>query len=255
VNLLDVLILGVVEGLTEFLPVSSTGHLMLTARILNLAQTDFTKTFEISIQLGAILSVVLASKKSIMDIRVIKRVLTAFFPTALLGLILYKIVKNVLLDNTDIVLWALLIGGILLILFEKIHHEDDKGIDDLKKISYKKAFLIGVFQSAAMIPGVSRAAATILGGLVLGLKRKTIVEFSFLLAIPTMLASTIYDVCKSANTFTQTQIGLLIMGAGVSFVVAMVSIQFLLHFIKNHNFIWFGVYRILVAITFWFFLK
>ncbi len=253
---LDALILGIVEGITEFLPISSTGHLMLAAQLLGLSQTSFLKTFEISIQLGAILSVVvLYAKKFLMDIEIMKRVLAAFIPTAVLGLIFYKIIKNVFLDSTQIVLWALFIGGILLILFEKIHRENDQTIDDLKKLTLKKAFFIGVFQSIAMIPGVSRAAATILGGLFLGLKRKTIVEFSFLLAVPTMLAATVLDLYKNINAFSQAQIGILLVGAGVSFMVAILSIKFLLHFIKNHNFISFGIYRVLAALAFWFLIK
>ncbi|MCR4337063.1 MAG: undecaprenyl-diphosphatase UppP [Candidatus Omnitrophica bacterium] len=250
-NYLDALILGIVEGVTEFLPISSTGHLMLTSQLLNLPSTDFLKSFEISIQLGAILAVVvLYAKRVLVDIKIIKRVLMAFLPTAVLGLLLYKVVKNFLLNSTLTVLWALFIGGILLIIFEKLHHEDEQALDDLSRIPYGKAFLIGVFQSLAMIPGVSRAAATILGGLILGLKRKTIVEFSFLLAIPTMSAATALDLYKSAHAISLHEMGILIFGAGVSFVVAMLSIKFLLHFIQNHNFVSFGIYRILVAVIF-----
>ena len=255
-NHMDAFILGVVEGITEFLPISSTGHLMLTAKLLGLSQTPFLKTFEISIQLGAILSVVvLYFKKFLTDIDILKRILAAFIPTAVSGLIFYKIIKNIFLNNTQIVLWALFIGGILLILFEKTHREHEGSTDDLKAFPYPKAFLIGVFQSAAMIPGVSRSAATILGGLFLGLNRKTIVEFSFLLAVPTMFAATVLDLSKNIDAFSRDQIGILLMGAGVSFIVAIVSIKFLLHFIKNHNFIWFGAYRIAAALAFWFIIK
>ena len=253
---LDAFILGIVEGIAEFLPISSTGHLMLASHLLQLSPTAFLKSFEISIQLGAILSVlVLYTKKFLLDMEVIKRLIAAFIPTAVLGLALYKIVKNVFLNSTSIVLWALFIGGILLIIFEKIHREDHQAIDDIKTMPCSKAFLIGAFQSIAMIPGVSRSAATILGGLLLGLKRKTIVEFSFLLAVPTMLAATALDLYKNIDSFSSAQIDILLIGAGVSFVVALLSMKFLLHFIKNHNFIGFGVYRILAALTFWLFLK
>lgn len=248
---LDAIILGIVEGITEFLPISSTGHLMLTAKLLNLPQTEFVKTFEISIQLGAILSVVVVSRKLIVDWQVIKRVMAAFFPTAIVGLFLYKIVKHVLLNSIATVLWALLVGGIFLIIFEKYHREHPEAIDNLATLPYPKAVLIGVFQSFAMVPGVSRAAATILGGLLLGLKRKAIVEFSFLLAIPTMLASTALDLYKNIGSFSLDQLGVLLVGGFVSFVVAIFSIKFLLYFIKNHDFVWFGIYRILVAILFW----
>lgn len=252
-NFMDALIFGIVEGITEFLPISSTGHLMLTAEVMGFSQTDFLKSFEIAIQLGAILSVVvLYWKKFLVDFEVLKRVVAAFLPTAVLGFFLYKIFKKVLLNSPQVVLWALFIGGIFLIIFEWLHRGKEAVDEDLENISYRKAFGIGIFQSLAMIPGVSRAAATIVGGLLLGLKRKTIVEFSFLLAVPTMLAATALDFLKSAHEFSLGQMEFLLVGFVSSFAVALLSIKFLLHFIKNHTFIWFGVYRIAVALLFWF---
>ena len=172
-NLLQTLIMSVVEGITEFLPISSTGHLMLTARALGLTQTNFLKTFEITIQFGAVLSVVvLYWRQLLVDVRVLKRVITAFIPTAILGLIFYKIIKNYLLTNCNIVLWSLLLGGLALIGFELLHKEKDNAISELGSISYGTSLLIGLFQAVAMVPGVSRSAATIVGGLVLGLKKK-----------------------------------------------------------------------------------
>ena len=248
------LVFGVVEGLTEFLPISSTGHLILTAKVLGLTQTDFLKSFEIAIQLGAILAVVILYwRRLLVDIEVLKRVLIAFVPTAILGAILYKIIKKVLLNSYEVVLWSLLWGGILLIVFEYFHREKDTDIDDLKQIPYSKAFMIGIFQSLAMVPGVSRAAATIVGGLILGLTRKAVVEFSFLLAVPTMLAATALDLLKSAHEFSSGQMEFLLIGFVSAFAVAVLSIKFLLHFVKNHTFIGFGVYRVLVAV--FFFLK
>ncbi|HLD69745.1 MAG TPA: undecaprenyl-diphosphate phosphatase [Candidatus Omnitrophota bacterium] len=280
-NLFDALIFGIVEGVTEFLPISSTGHLMLSAQVMGLGQTNFLKSFEIAIQLGAILSVVvLYWNKFLVDFEVLKRALAAFLPTAVLGFFLYKIIKKFLLNSPQVVLWSLFLGGILLIIFECLHrekellqnsdlrhseeHSDEESHpekilrfaqndrEDLAKISYRKAFIIGIFQSLAMIPGVSRAAATIIGGLLLGLKRRTIVEFSFLLAVPTMLAATALDLLKSAHEFSSGQMEFLLVGFVSSFAVALLSIKFLLHFIKNHTFIWFGVYRIAVALLFWF---
>ena len=252
-NIFDALIFGIVEGVTEFLPISSTGHLMLTAKVLGFTQTNFLKSFEIAIQLGAILSVVaLYWKKFLVDFEVLKRVLAAFLPTAVLGFFLYKIVKKILLNGPEVVLWSLFVGGIFLIIFEWLHREKETAVGDLGKISYRKAFCIGIFQSLAMIPGVSRAAATIVGGLLLGVKRKTIVEFSFLLAVPTMLAAAALDLLKSAGEFSLDQMEFLSVGFISSFIVAIFSIKFLLHFIKNHTFIWFGVYRIAVALLFWF---
>lgn len=245
------LILGVVEGITEFLPVSSTGHLILTGQVMGLPETEFLKSFYIAIQLGAILSVVVLYWRALLlDMDVLKKVIAAFLPTAVIGLILYKLIKQYLLSNDLVVVWALLIGGILLIAFEAWHKEADGSIDEVKNISYKQAMLIGLFQSLAVVPGVSRSAATILGGLFLGLKRKTIVEFSFLLAIPTMAAATGLDLLKSAYSFSGQQFILLGVGFGVSFVVAILSIKFLLHFIKKNNFMVFGFYRIIVAVVF-----
>ena len=156
------------------------------------------------------------------------------------------------MNSPQVVLWSLFIGGIFLIIFEWLYREKKTAVEDLGKIPYRKAFFIGIFQSLAMIPGVSRAAATIVGGLLLGVSRKTIVEFSFLLAVPTMLAATALDLLKSAGEFSLNQMEFLLVGFIASFIVAILSIKFLLHFIKNHTFIWFGVYRIAVALLFWF---
>jgi len=251
-NLLSAVIFGIVEGITEFLPISSTGHLILTAQILKVLQSDFLKSFEIAIQSGAILAVlVLYGKTLFLDFKIFKRILVAFIPTALIGVIFYKIIKGCLLGNNQVVLWSLFIGGIILIIFELIHGEKKDATDELASVSYKQSFLIGIFQSIAIIPGVSRSAATIIGGLILGLKRKTIIEFSFLLAVPTMLAATFLDLFKSASTFSIDQFLFLSVGFLISFIVAILSIKFLLMFIKRHNFISFGIYRILIALLFW----
>jgi undecaprenyl-diphosphatase len=251
-NFFEAFIFGIVEGITEFLPISSTGHLILTAHALGLTQTDFLKTFEIAIQFGAILSVVLLYwRELLVDRRVLARVVAAFIPTAVLGLAFYKIIKKYLLDSSGIVLWSMLLGGIFLIGFELMRRDKDGGIEELGEISFGKSFIIGLFQSLAMIPGVSRSAATIVGGLVLGLKRKTIVEFSFLLAVPTMLAATGLDLMKNANQFSVEQFGFLSVGFVVSFISALIGVKFLLKFIKNHTFIPFGIYRILLVIAFW----
>lgn len=225
---------------------------MLTAHILNLSQTEFLKTFEISIQFGAILSVVvLYWRQLLVDFEVLKRVIVAFLPTAVLGLVCYKIIKTYLLSNHHLVLWTLLLGGIALIVFELIHKEKEDSVDDLAAIPYRTAVYLGLYQAVAMIPGVSRSAATIVGGLILGIKRKTIVEFSFLLAVPTMLAATVLDLYKNAGQFSVDQLSTLSIGFAASFVSALLGVKFLLRFIKNHTFIPFGVYRIAAAIAFW----
>lgn len=225
---------------------------MLTAQLLNFKQTEFLKSFEIAIQLGAVSAVVVLYWRTLVKgARIYKLFFTAFLPTALVGLFFYKFIKNFLLSNNGIVLWSLFIGGILLVVFELFYREKSDSADSLESISYKQSFCIGLFQSIAVIPGVSRAAATIIGGLCLGLKRKTIVEFSFLLAIPTMMGATVLDLTKSANSFKTFEFFLLSAGFCVSFAVAAVVIKFLLRFIKRHNFILFGIYRICIAVLFW----
>lgn len=255
-NIFHGIILGIVEGITEFLPISSTGHLMLAASKLGLDQTEFLKSFEIAIQLGAILSVIVLYWRTLTrSLDIWKRVIVAFLPTACIGLILYKIAKRFLLANNMVVLWSLFIGGILLIVFELFYREKVEATDTIPQISYKQSFCIGLFQSIAIIPGVSRSAATIIGGLALGLKRKTIVEFSFFLAIPTMLAATALDMLHSAGNFNSQQFIILGIGFLVSFLVALIAVKFLLVFIKRHNFILFGLYRIAVAVLFWLVLR
>ena len=252
-NLWQSLVLGVVEGITEFLPISSTGHLILMSRLLQIAQSDFLSSFQIAIQLGAILAVlVLYWRSFILDTEIIKRVAAAFIPTAVIGFMAYAFIKHILMASEQVVIWALLAGGIVLIVFELFYKERESAIDSIGKLSYKQAVLIGLFQSLAMVPGVSRSAATIIGGLSLGLKRKTIVEFSFLLAVPTMAAATGLDLIKNAGAFSFDQAGLLIGGFLTAFIVALLSIKFLLYFVKNHNFVAFGVYRIAVALVFLF---
>lgn len=249
---IQTIVLGIVEGITEFLPISSTGHLILTSELLQLKQTDFLKTFNISIQLGAILAVVaLYWRKLLLDWKIIKRIASAFIPTAIIGLALYKIIKTYLLGSNTVVLWALFIGGVILLIFELLYKEKETDVDKLENISYKQAVIIGLCQSLAVVPGVSRAAATIVGGLLLHLKRKTIVEFSFLLAVPTMAAATGFDLIKTAPSFTIQQFYLLAVGFVVSFIIAIFAIKFLLSFIQKHTFIPFAIYRMAIALIFW----
>lgn len=251
---LTAIILGAVEGLTEFLPVSSTAHLLLASDLLDLTSTTFLKSFVIAIQLGAILAVVWLYRQKIFQtsLELHKKVLTAFVPTAIIGFLLYKLIKNFLLNNTNIALWALLLGGIILIAFEYFYREQDASETAPQNISYRQALLIGLAQALAVVPGVSRAAATILGGRALGLGRRTIVEFSFLLAIPTMLAATGYDLLQNFASFSLAQVDWLFIGFASAFVFALISVKFLLKYIQQHDFTWFGVYRIVLALVFLF---
>ncbi len=247
-NVGQAIVLGFVEGVTEFLPISSTGHMILVSNFLGIAQSDFVKSFEIIIQLGAILAVVVFyARKIVMQKELILPVLLGFVPTAVIGLVMYRIVKTYLLGNTSIVVGSLFVGGIIMIAVERwIVPSWNRRSRPF--ISGRDAMLIGLFQAMAIIPGVSRSAATIIGGLLLGVRRENIVEFSFLLAIPTMAAATGLDLISNASLFSSTQAGLLAVGFVVSFVTALGSIRFLLHYIKMHDFAAFGVYRIVVAI-------
>lgn len=253
---------GIVEGVTEFLPISSTAHLMLTADILGIPATNFQKSFEIIIQFGAICSVLALYWSSFFKFAVLKKLLVAFLPTGVIGLLAYKAVK-VLLGDITLVLWTLLLGGVALIVFEYwykrtqvgAHTEDSTSIAHrISHISYGRCLAIGVFQAVALVPGVSRSAATIVGGLALGIPRTTIVEFSFLLAVPTMLAATGLDFLKNYADFSRADFSTLVVGFIVSFLVALFSIRFLLRFIKTHDFTPFGIYRVLVAALLFFFL-
>jgi len=251
-NILQAIIFGIVEGITEFLPVSSTGHLMLTARYLGISQTEFVKSFEIAIQSGAILAVaVLYRRRLLKGGKIWGKLIAAFLPTAAVGALLYRVIKNCLLSSSSTVLWSLFLGGLALILFEIFYREKAGSAGELSEITYPQALLIGLFQSLAIVPGVSRAAATIVGGLALGIKRKTIVEFSFLLAVPTIAAAMLLDLVKSSYAFSSAQFLALLVGFIVSFAVALVAMRFLVVFIKTHTFIPFGIYRMLIAIAFW----
>lgn len=249
-NFLDATILGVVEGITEFLPISSTGHLILTNTILGIPETDFVKTFEIAIQSGAIAAVLVMYWRRFLEIDTIKKLIIGFIPTGIIGLALYKIVKTYLLGNSMVVVAALATGGIALIAFEYWHEDKEDAISSVDGISYYQAGALGVFQTIALIPGVSRSAATIVGGLFMGLKRETIVEFSFLLAVPTMAAATGLDLLKNASSFTSDNLILLVIGFVVSAFVAYLSMRFLLAYVRTHTFIPFGIYRIVVAALF-----
>jgi undecaprenyl-diphosphatase len=248
---LHALILGIVEGFSEFLPISSTGHLLLVSDLLKLEQTNFLKTFLIVIQLGSILSVIVFYWRSLLIRKeAMLRIIAAFIPTAIVGFLLEKVIRDVLFESVATILWALAIGGIILIVFEKYHHESPTDVTDMEKITYTQAFLIGLCQALAVIPGVSRSGATIVGGMLLGVSRKAIVDFSFVLAVPTMLAATLLEIVKHHSEMSFDQSGLLLIGFVTSFVVALLSIKWLLGFIKHHNFVAFGVYRILIALLF-----
>jgi undecaprenyl-diphosphatase len=251
-HFLDALILGIVEGLTEFLPVSSTGHLILAARLLHLPATEFLSTFEVVIQLGAILAVVaLYFKRFLTDWQTNKKLLVALLPSLVVGGLFYPFIKT-LFDSPETVVVALAVGGFLILLIEWFEKDRPKRITDVREVSYTTALAIGICQAFAVIPGVSRAAATIMGGLLLGLERRAIVEFSFLLAVPTMLAASSIDLYKSTFAWTGQELALLLVGFVSAFVVALLAVRLLLRFVATHTFAPFGIYRIILALLFFF---
>ena len=247
-SLLHALVLGLVEGITEFLPVSSTAHLILAGHVLRLAESEFLKSFEIIIQLGAILSVVVLYWRKFWRLDVLVKLVVAVIPTGVIGLTVYKVLKSYLLGNITIVLAALLVGGIALIVFERFPQRDVEEVD-FSELTYRKAFLVGLFQAIAIIPGVSRSAATIVGGSLIGISKRTIVEFSFMLAVPTMLAASGLELVKN-HAAIAGNVAPLAVGFVVSFVTAIVAIKSFLGYLKRHDFAAFGWYRIVLAVVY-----
>lgn len=254
-TILHSIILGIVEGITEFLPISSTGHLILFSHILRIPNTNSLKSFEIAIQLGAILAVFLLYYKKFFNIHNLLKLFVAFLPTGILGLTLYKIIKTYLIGNTLVVCVSLFVGGVIMLLVENWYAKKNItsiGAQDfsLRDINYSQAFKLGLFQSIAMIPGVSRSGATIVGGLLMGLPRANIAEFTFLLAVPTMTAATLYDILKNYKLFTSSDITNISVGFVTAFITALLVVKWLLAYIKKHDFRVFAYYRIVAGIIF-----
>lgn len=254
-ELFEALLLGIVEGITEFLPISSTGHLIIASSALGIEQSAVHKSFEVIIQLGSILAVVFAFKDKIFtNFELWKRLIVGFIPTAILGFTLYKIIKSLFEPIT--VAYMLIIGGVIFLIVEYFYKEKAHHTASVEEVTYAQAFKIGLFQSLAMIPGTSRSGATIIGGLLIGLKRHVATEFSFLLAVPTMFAASFYDIYKNYESFNTDGLALLAVGFVTSFVVALVVIKWFLKFVKKHSFVAFGIYRIVAgAILLYFMMK
>ncbi len=244
-NLLQTIFLGIIEGLTEFLPVSSTAHLMIFSKLLGVGDLEFLKTFEIAIQLGAICAVlVLYFKKIFSDFSLIKNIVVGFVPTGVVGFLFYKIFKS-FLSNVWLALAMLFFGGIVLVLFDRVK----RGYEKDQPLNLKKSFVIGLWQTLAMIPGVSRSAATILGGMMAGLSKQNAVEFSFLLALPTMFSATAYDIYKNYFWLDFSQWQTLAIGFAVAFLSALISVKWFLGFVSKNSFANFGWYRIAFAVA------
>ena len=242
------ILLAVIEGLTEFLPVSSTGHMILGSSLMGIQSDNFVKLFTVSIQLGAILSViVLYFKRFFQTIGFYFKLLIAFLPAVFFGLLLSDKIDQLLESPLGVAI-ALLIGGVILLFVDKWFK--DGIIDNTDEITYVTAFKIGLFQCVSMIPGVSRSASTIVGGMSQKLSRKTAAEFSFFLAVPTMFGATakkLFDFYQDGFLISQEQVNLLLIGNVVAFIVAMLAIRYFITFLQTSGFRIFGWYRIIVG--------
>ena len=247
-TVIESIILGVVEGITEFLPISSTAHMIIVSTLLGLKQTLSNVAFEVIIQLGATLAIVAIylDKINFKEIELWKKVILAFFPLAVIGFLLRHQIKE--LFNLYTVAWMFIIGGIVFFIVEKIYSEEKVKVNEVEKVSYRQALLIGFFQVFALIPGTSRSGATIVGGMLGGLSRKTAADFSFLLAIPTMFAASGYEFVKNVSSFKDQNLLVLAVGFVVSFISCYIAVKWFLKFVKKYTLIPFGIYRIIVGI-------
>lgn len=255
-SVIEAIILAIIEGLTEFLPVSSTGHMIIGSSLMGIASDPFTKMFTVAIQLGAILSVIvlywrkfLPGEKSFTEtVMFYVKLFVAFLPSAIVGYLLNDKI-DAMLEKVHVVGFALIAGGILFLFIDKIFAKNE-GDENTKDVSPISALRIGFFQCIAMIPGVSRSAATIIGGLSQGLNKKTAAEFSFFLAVPTMFAATLYKMYSfydDGGRFGSNEILLLVIGNIVAFIVAIIAIKSFISFLTRHGFRIFGYYRIILG--------
>lgn len=248
---IQTIIIGIVEGLTEFLPISSTGHMIITEKLLNVPDNEYTKMFTVAVQLGAILAVVVLYWKKFFDLKnwqFYLKLAVGVLPALLLGFFFSEKIDT-LLESTTTVAVALLGGGIILLFIDNMFNHPR--IKTETEVSFTNSFVIGIWQCLAMIPGVSRSAASIIGGMQQKLTRSVAAEFSFFLAVPTMLAATCYKLYKhhkDTGGFTSLELQNLVIGNVVAFIVAVLAIKFFINFLKKHGFRVWGIYRIIVGI-------
>jgi len=249
-DIINTIILGIIEGFTEFLPISSTGHLIVASEFLGLEQTNVTKAFEVIIQFAAILAVYFnyQDKFTIKKIDLWTKVFLAFLPIGTVGFIFSHQIKE--LFSINIVAVMFIVGGIIFLIVEKFFiPKESEQIDDVESVTYKQALVIGFAQVFALIPGTSRAGSTIIGALLVKLSRKASAEFSFLLAFPVMSAVTAYDLLKHYTEFDMQHLLSLGIGFVVSFLVAFITIKLFLKFLEKFTFVAFGIYRIIFGIA------
>jgi undecaprenyl-diphosphatase len=242
-TIFEAVILAIVEGVTEFLPISSTGHMIIVSSLFGIQSSEFVKIFTVNIQLGAILSVlILYWKRFFQSLDFYYKLIVAFIPAAIIGFLLGDYIDS-LLENVLVVAIMLLAGGVILLFVDKWFANNTQE----KELTFPSAFVIGLFQCIALIPGVSRSASTIIGGMAKGLTRKQAAEFSFFLAVPTMFAATAYKLLKNYKSIQTEHIQLLAVGNLVAFIVAIIAIKFFISILTKYGFKAFGWYRIVVG--------
>jgi len=247
-NIIESIVIAIVEGLTEYLPISSTGHMIITSSLMGIHKDEFTKIYEVVIQLGAIMAVVVLYWRKFLDFtkwQFYARLIVAVIPALVLGKILSDTIDQ-LLESPLTVAITLFLGGIVLLFIDR-YFVDNK-IDDEKELTYKQSFVTGLWQCLALIPGVSRSAASIIGGMQQGMSRRLAAEFSFFLAVPTMFAATVYKLYSNNQSFSSEQVKLLVVGNIVAFIVAIIAIRFFIGFLQKYGFRFFGWYRIIAGI-------
>jgi len=251
-NLISVLLLGIVEGITEFLPISSTAHLIITSRLLNIPQSEFLKFFEVFIQSGAILAVIFIYIQYLLKNKnLIRNIIISFIPTAVVGFLLHKVIKNYFFDSLQLIKVTMFSVGVIFIIFELLVKNKKiilkKSID---KLTILQAIVIGMIQSLAVVPGVSRAGAVMLAMMALGYKRDESAVYSFLLAVPTIFAASIFDLYQSKEMLLSNlrNLWILTFGFFISFLFAYLSVKWLINYLKKNSLIGFGIYRIIIVL-------
>jgi len=247
-DIIQAIIIGIIEGFTEFLPISSTGHMIVASEFLGIEQSSVVKAYEVIIQFAAILAVILLYREKInlREIDLWQKVMAAFFPLAIVGFILKDWIKEIF--TTQTVAWMFIVGGIVFIVVEYFHQEDSATATELEEVSWSQAMIVGFGQIFSLVPGTSRAGSTIIAGMLSGMSRKVATEFSFLLAIPVMMAVSGYDLLKHYHEFMGADLTAFAVGFVVAFAVAYATIKLLIVFLQRFTFVAFGVYRIIFGV-------
>ena len=247
-DIIQAIIIGIIEGFTEFLPISSTGHMIVASEFLGIEQSALIKAYEVIIQFAAILAVMLLyrDKINIKEIELWQKIMVAFLPLAIVGFILKDWIKEIFTINT--VAWMFIIGGIIFIVVEHFHKDEESPSKDIEEVSWRQAIIIGLGQILSLVPGTSRAGSTIIAGMLSGVNRKASTEFSFLLAIPVMTAVSGYDLLKHYDEFIGADLTAFVVGFVVAFGVAYLTIKLFIVFLQRFTFVAFGIYRIVFGI-------